>query len=282
MSQGHRTHLRKHGQGKIGHVITLTAGAHTDRGRVRSENQDFLGRFPEESLNASLPKGQLFVVADGMGGHKGGREASELAVRTLAAHYSTAPTKDILESLKSAFEAANSTVYQKSTSGTEFAGMGTTCTALVLKDGQAVIGHIGDSRVYRINRSAVVQLTNDHSRVADLVRRAVITKEQARIHPERSQLYRALGTRPVVEVDYISGIRLPRDCYFLLCTDGLFNHVTEDEMQSIVLAKPPAEACTALVDLANERGGTDNITVQVIHSVSGEGKFNKLLRKRRR
>jgi protein phosphatase len=252
---------------------------------VRSENQDSYGAFPADRLDADAPKGHLFVVADGMGGHKAGKEASELAVQTLSESFFSAPTSDILESLTHAFRAANTRVFEQSNSGAAYAGMGTTCTALVLKGNKSVIGHIGDSRIYRITRKAIHQLTDDHSRVADLVRRAIITKEQARIHPERSQLYRALGTRPDVQVDYISPSRLPTDCFFLLCTDGLFNHVSEDEFQSLVLAKQPPQACQALVDLANERGGHDNITVQVIHSVAptgAAGAVKKILRKGRR
>jgi serine/threonine protein phosphatase PrpC len=249
---------------------------------VRSENQDSYGVFPEDTKKAGAPKGQLFVVADGMGGHKAGREASSLAVQTLADSYFSAATDDILESLIYAFREANHRVYDQSTSDTAYAGMGTTCTALVLKDSNVVIGHIGDSRVYRVTRKTILQLTEDHSRVADLVRRAIITKEQARIHPERSQLYRALGTRSEVDVDYLTPSQLPDDCIFVLCTDGLSNHVSEDEVQSLVLAKPPGEACDALVQLANERGGHDNITVQVIHTAAAQRGVKKILRRGRR
>jgi protein phosphatase len=248
---------------------------------VRSENQDSYGAFPEEMHKAGGSKGQLFIVADGMGGHKAGKQASQVAVQTLAECYFSSSTDDILESLTHAFREANTKVFDQSTSDTAYAGMGTTCTALILKDDQVVIGHIGDSRVYRITRKTIHQLTEDHSRVADLVRRAIITKEQARIHPERSQLYRALGTRPQVDVDYLTPSPLPSDCTFLLGTDGLFNHVSEDEMQSLALAKPPAEACKALVELANERGGHDNITVQVIHTVAAQKGVKKILRRRR-
>jgi len=263
-------------------VRSVITGGLTHQGMVRSENQDSYGAFPEDSQKSGNPKGQLFVVADGMGGHKAGKEASELAVQTLADRYFSAPTDDILESLTYAFREANNRVYNQSTSDTAYAGMGTTCTALVLKESRAVIGHIGDSRVYRVTRKTILQLTEDHSRVADLVRRAIITKEQARIHPERSQLYRALGTRSEVDVDYLTPSPLPSDCTFLLCTDGLFNHVSEDEMKSLVLAKPPEEACEALVQLANERGGHDNITLQIIHTVALQRGVKKILRRGRR
>ena len=247
---------------------TITAAGTSHRGRVRSENQDSYGQFPVETQPPPLPKGRLFVVADGMGGHKAGREASELAVQTLAEAYYADPAADAATSLQNAFETANRRIYEQSLSSSMYTGMGTTCTALVLTNGRGVIGHIGDSRIYRVTRRKILQLTEDHSRVADLVRRAVITKDQARNHPERSQLYRALGTRDSVDVDILPSVRFPSDCYCVLCTDGLFNHVSEDEMQSIVLARSPEDACRALVDLANERGGHDNITVQVIHTVA--------------
>jgi len=248
-------------------VRTITAAGASHRGRVRSENQDSYGQFPFDLREPPREKGRLFIVADGMGGHKAGRDASELAVETLAAAYYADPSQDAATSLQNAFVEANRRIYHQSLSNSLYSGMGTTCTALVLTNGRGVIGHIGDSRIYRVTRRKIVQLTEDHSRVADLVRRSIITKEQARTHPERSQLYRALGTRDAVDVDILPSVRLPSDCYCVLCTDGLFNHVHEDEMQSIVLARSPEDACSALVDLANERGGHDNITVQVIHTV---------------
>jgi protein phosphatase len=248
---------------------------------VRSENQDSFGKFPEGNLDLSLPMGQLFVVADGMGGHNAGRVASETAVRALGDTYMGGAGNDIVGALRQAFQVANSQIYDRSLADPAFAGMGTTCTALVLKDGHGVIGHIGDSRVYRITRRSITQLTNDHSKVAELVRRGIITREQSRTHPERSQLYRALGTRPNAEIDFITSVRLSGECTFLLCCDGLYNHVTEDEMQSIVLAKSPDEACATLIDLANERGGYDNITVQVIRVGATEGGLKRLLRRKR-
>ena len=232
---------------------------------MRSDNQDFLGRFPEDGRDTSSPKGQLFIVADGMGGHKAGREASELAVGTLAQAYYAAPMENISESLQYAFREANEKIHVKSATNPKYTGMGTTCTALVIKDGHACIAHIGDSRVYRINNQDIIQLTNDHSNVAEMQRRGMITSEEAKHHPERSLLYRALGSRAVAEVDIIDDITLGKDEYFLMCTDGLFNHVESEEMKKLVMQKDPQEACEELVKLANERGGLDNITVQVVH-----------------
>ena len=244
--------------------MIIDSGNCTDIGLARSDNQDFLGKFPEDGGDGPNPKGQLFVVADGMGGHKAGREASELAVNTIGHAYYSAPTESIPESLQHAFQAANDKIYSQSTTSAEHSGMGTTCTALVLKDEHAYIGHIGDSRVYRISKERIVQLTNDHSNVAEMQRRGMITKEEAKYHPERSLLYRALGSRAVAEIDIIDDIDLGADEYFLMCTDGLFNHVEDQEMKKIVTENDPQKASEALVKLSNDRGGTDNITIQIV------------------
>jgi len=258
-------------------VRRIAFGNFTHVGRVRSDNQDFFGKYPKDTLDLSLSKGQLFIIADGMGGHNAGRQASELAVNTLAESYFSATTEDIEESLRDAFQSANDHIYRYGMSNSQFAGMGTTCTALVLKDSHAHIGHIGDSRIYRISKRKILQLTRDHSKVAEMQRRGILTKEEAKTHPERSHLYRALGTRPVAEIDVINDIVLDSDRFFLMCTDGLFNHVDEKEMQNVVLSKSPQEAAKALVELANERGGLDNITVQVIQFSVANNLLTKFL-----
>jgi serine/threonine protein phosphatase PrpC len=237
---------------------------------IRSENQDAFGKFPEGNLDLNCPGGQLFIIADGMGGQNAGREASRMAVKTLAEKYYAGGGPTVVDDLKSSFAAANDAIFRKSTSSPEFHGMGTTCVALVLKNGHAYIGNIGDSRVYEIHERGIVQLTNDHSKVAEMVRRGIISKEEARSHPERSHLYRAMGPRPSVEVDFFDRLPVASNRWYLMCTDGLFNHVDDPEMQRIVLSNSPEKACRQLVHLANERGGSDNITVQVIHvNVSG-------------
>jgi len=258
---------------------TVTFGNSSHVGMVRSDNQDFFGKYPDENLDLSAPKGQLFIVADGMGGHMAGRKASETAVNALARAYFSNPVDDILESLREAFKVANSEVYNLGANNPAFAGMGTTCVALVLKDGNGYIGNIGDSRVYQIMRRSVVQLTQDHSKVAEMVRRGIISKQEARTHPERSHLYKALGTRPSAEADFYNEISLFRSKYFLMCSDGLYNHVEDWEMQKTVLSNPPQKACETLVRLANERGGLDNITVQIVQIAVGSGPFDRFLRK---
>ena len=256
--------------GDLSHVRNLSFGNFSHVGMIRSENQDSYGKFPEGNLDLNYPGGQLFIIADGMGGQNAGREASRLAVRTLAEKYYAGERGEVVEDLRSSFAAANEAIYRKSTSGPEYHGMGTTCVALVLKNGHAFIGNIGDSRVYEIHQQGITQLTNDHSKVAEMVRRGIITKEEARTHPERSHLYRAMGPRPSAEVDFFDKIPVASNRWYLMCTDGLFNHVDDEEMRRVVLSSSPDKACRHLVQIANERGGTDNITVQVIHvNVSG-------------
>jgi protein phosphatase len=261
---------------------TITYGSHSDTGRVRSDNQDSLGKFPEGTDALSVAKGQLFVVADGMGGHAGGRLASEFAVRALGTAYAGASTSSIRESLLEAFRKANEDIYTHARQNPQLAGMGTTCSAIVLQDHTATIAHIGDSRVYRITKNRIQQITDDHSKVAEMIRRNIITREEARHHPERSHLYRALGIRPSVDVDVIEGIGVRPPVTFLLCTDGLYNHVDDDEMRRIVATLPPAEAVQELVSLANDRGGLDNISVHVVRIEAGEGRLRRLFGRRKK
>jgi protein phosphatase len=259
-------------------VRKLTFGNFSHVGMVRSENQDSFGKFPQENTDLFCPGGQLFIIADGMGGQNAGREASTIAVRTLAESYYAGTDSSVILNLRRAYASANEAIYKKSVTGAEYRGMGTTCVTLVLRDGHAYIGNIGDSRAYKINQRGITQLTNDHSKVAEMVRRGIITKEEARTHPERSHLYRAMGPRPNCEVDFFDEMPLNTSRSYLMCTDGLFNHVDEEEMRRVVLAVAPDRACRQLVQLANDRGGSDNITVQVIRVDVNTTSFNPLVR----
>lgn len=251
---------------------TVKFGSGSDVGVVREENQDCAGKFPDESLDFSVAPGLLFVVADGMGGHRGGRMASQLAVQAIGEHFLAIDSAEPADQLRSAIQAANKHIYEYSLEQPDLNGMGTTCVALVLHNGGAVIAHVGDSRIYRITGRKITQLTDDHSRVAEMERRGMLTKEEARIHPERSQLYRALGVRAEVEVDVADDVEIRAGDYFVLCTDGLCNMVNDEEIMELATAHPPGEACDALITLANQRGGLDNITVQIVQ-IAGSGSF---------
>ena len=238
-------------------------GSKSHLGMVRSDNQDYFGQFPAGEQDLNYPKGLLFIVADGMGGHERGREASETAVRVIQETYYSSSSGIIANDLKGAIQAANREIYNIASSGSDFVKMGTTCSSLVMSGDQVFIGHVGDSRVYRINENGIEQLTQDHTQVAEMYRQGILSKEEAKGHPSKSVLVRALGVNPDIEIDLIENIKLENEDYFIICSDGL-GKVTKDEIKEVVLRSSPQEACNALVDLANERGGHDNITVQVI------------------
>lgn len=242
--------------------ITIIFAAKSDIGLVRSENQDSFGIFPEDSSDIYSGKGQLFIVADGMGGHKGGKEASTIAVKVVNTEYFSS-TYDESVALKEAIEKANTSIFNHSSDKSEFGRMGTTCSALVLKDERGVIGHVGDSRIYRIENGSIEQLTNDHTKVQEMLREGILTPEEARNYPSKSVLARALGVDENVRVDIIDNLNLKKGQSFILCSDGLAK-VIKSEILHIVSNNTPSDACNILVDLANERGGKDNVTVLII------------------
>jgi len=250
-------------------LITIRYGHHTEVGRVRRENQDSAGLTPDPPSGVEGPRGVLFVVADGMGGHRAGRRASELAVSTILESYASAPPMEIPDLLRTAMGEANTRVFEEGSRVPAYNAMGTTCSVLVVRDSSAWLGHIGDSKIFLVTPAGIRQLTTDHSRVWELFVRGVITREQARVHPERNLLTRALGTRPELEADISGPIPLPGGSLLVMCTDGLTNHVEDEEIRRLVETSPPQEAAEALVALANERGGTDNITVQIVEVAAG-------------
>jgi serine/threonine protein phosphatase PrpC len=239
-------------------------GAASHVGLVRSENQDMYGLFPSGFKGDLEPKGRLFVLADGMGGHNGGRFASELAVKTIGEVYFSARSQKVQESLVKAMQTANAAVHTASIQDPALVGMGTTCVALVVRGLSVYVAHIGDSRAYRIKGEGIHQITDDHSVAAELYRRGMISAEEAKNHRERSVLYRALGTGKEVEIDVQPEHVVRDEEWFVLCSDGLSNMVSDSEINRIVKAQPPEWACDELIALANERGGNDNITVVVV------------------
>ncbi len=208
-------------------------------------------------------KGCLLVVADGMGGAAGGRLASQTAVKTIAESY-YGNSLDPLESLKQAFEVANSQIYNHSQEEAALKGMGTTATAVAFVGKSFISAHVGDTRLYRLRNHNLEHLTVDHSMVAQMVREGLITPEDARRHPQRNILMRSMGIQQALMVDLQTDEIQSCDCY-LLCTDGLHGMVEDNEIAAVLDEDGPDQACRKLVDLANERGGYDNITVQVAH-----------------
>jgi len=241
----------------------ITYASLSDKGLQRTSNQDSCGVFPEDRFAYLEPKGQLFVVADGVGRQTGREKTSEVAVNILRQIYFEDQTEEISKSLRRAFETANDEIFQNVESGIHFRKFGSTCTALVLTKNHAYTAHVGDSRIYRISNKKIEQLTQDHTEVEEQVRTGHLTRDEAKNHPERSILSRALGVALIAEVDIQENIPLRSGDYYVLCTDGL-RKVSPEEIKDIVLSNSPQEACESLVQLANQRGGEDNITIQVV------------------
>lgn len=256
-------------------LLTLAIAARTHVGMARPLNEDryYTGEFS----TADGKLGTLLLVADGMGGAQAGEVASRLACdlvkRQLTAALSVGvPDNDAgwHELLSNAVSAANKQIYEQAQANTAQRGMGTTLTVAVVAGRRTHLAHVGDSRAYLINPAGVAgegltwsQLTADHSIVARLVDIGQLTPEQARVHPQRNMVYRSLGTDPQVEVDVASQELAPGDA-LLLCSDGLVSYVEDAELARIVLEEAnEARACERLVDLANQRGGKDNITVVI-------------------
>ena len=246
-------------------MVALRWGSATDVGRVRTNNED-----------SFLETDTLFAVADGMGGHAGGEVASSVAVAALRDH--AEPTVD---GLVKGVRYANRAVWARADDEPDLKGMGTTMTALAVVpaeggDGDGserlVIAHVGDSRAYRFHDGELTQVTEDHSLVEDLVREGRLSPEEARTHPLRNIVTRALGNQPDVEVDVFE-VEPYRSDRFVLCSDGLFDEIDEDRIAAVLRRlDDPHDAAAELVRLANEQGGRDNITVVVVDVVDDGGK----------
>jgi len=243
----------------------LTVGVRTDKGRVREANEDNVGRPPDHLTPEQIAnKGQLYAVADGMGGHQAGALASATAIEALYVAYYGDPTTDVRASLHGAMLAAAQAVYGRASSDPAYQGMGTTLVAAVVRDDELTVANVGDSRAYLVRKDGIRQLTLDHSWVAAEMRAGVLTPEEARAHPRRNVLTRSLGKEPQVEIDVFESMPLSNGDVVILCSDGLHGLVSDGEMASIVRRHSPPVAVDWLVDRANRRGGEDNISAIVI------------------
>lgn len=229
----------------------------TDAGRKRRRNED-----------AFVIEPPLFAVADGMGGAQAGEVASRLAAAAFR-EFHEADQLEPEERVRAIIQEANRRIYERAHRDAEASGMGTTITAALLENGLVSLGHVGDSRAYRVRAGHLEQLTEDHSLVADLMRSGRLTPEEAEAHPQRSVITRALGTDPEVDVDTFTVEAGPGDV-FLLCSDGLTSMVAdEDILELIAGARSLEEAAKALVKAANKSGGEDNVTV-VLFTLEGD------------
>ena len=248
-----------------GTLIQLVAASMTDAGKVREKNEDSYGRFEPSDPQIQNSKGSLFIVADGMGGHKGGEVASRLAVEDIRSQYYSVQGEDPAIALVEAFQKANQSIFEKSQSNESLTGMGTTCTAMVIRQEFAYFAHVGDSRAYLFRQGELRQITEDHSLIGEMLRSGLISKEDARTHPQRNVITKSLGVQISVETDTPSTpFSIEDGDVFLLCSDGLTTLVFDEDIKEALSAQNIGEACSRLIDLANDKGGNDNITVQVI------------------
>jgi protein phosphatase len=242
-------------------MTSLRVGSATDTGRIRTNNQD-----------SFLIADTLFAVADGMGGHAAGEIASHLAIETLleARRREAAPVghpdvDDAAAWIRDAFLEANRRICDSIRLHEERRGMGTTVVALLHNGEGAVVGHVGDSRVYLLRGDDLIRMTSDHSWVNEQVKLGLMSDDAAQRHPMRNIVTRALGSREDVLVD-VASTRLEPGDVFVLCSDGLNTMLTDDEIRDLVLRHrdEPESACRALVLAANMSGGEDNVTVVVV------------------
>ena len=237
----------------------------SDIGKAREMNQD---SFYASEENDAI---KLFILADGMGGYKGGEIASKLAVVS-AKNFITnnfpkiiKEKEEILKLISDAIEYANFVVYEKSKESPEISDMGTTLDICLIYNNKVFIGHIGDSRVYRIRKNVIRKLTNDHSYVAQLVKEGKITKEEAYTHPRKNMLLKAIGCSSLVEPDVMYKGFI-KDDILLMCSDGLTNMLKDEEIYQILLENPEKPVET-LIKKANDAGGSDNITAIIVDNI---------------
>lgn len=234
--------------------MRVTAAAATDIGLVREGNED-----------SYLTEEPLFAVADGMGGHRGGEVASQLAVETLEKLFRKGAGE-----LPDQVQEANRVVFERSVLDRKVAGMGTTLTAALVEDDRVRLAHVGDSRAYLLRDGKLRLLTEDHTLVHRMVSEGEISKEEAETHPQRSVLTRAIGVDTVVDIDDET-LQVRAGDRLLLCTDGLTSMVSEDQIEEALRTVPdPQEAAQRLVAMANEAGGMDNTTVLVLDFFDGD------------
>jgi len=246
--------------------MKLELGSLTDCGKIREGNEDSLGVFEPPDPAVREQKGCLCVVADGLGGFEAGEVASALAVATMREYYfAPASGGKIEQSLRKAVQAANLRIFDEGQGAlTGARRMETTLTAIVFARATAYLAHVGDSRLYMVRDGAARRLTTDHSQVGDMMRLGLLTAEEARQHPYRHLINRSLGAHPLVHPDF-QRVPMRVDDYYVLCSDGLWSEIQEQELVEAVVDRKPQEACETLGELVLGREAADNLTVVVAH-----------------
>ena len=241
----------------------VTVACKTDLGRVRENNEDKFEYFLPEDDATLASRGLVFLVCDGMGGHAAGQIASELTAKTVIDVYLNHPSSEATVAIAGAVHAANRFVLDVARAVPSRRGMGTTLSGLVLLQDQAFTVQVGDSRVYRLRAGEMAMLTHDHTYIEEAIRLGTMTPEEAEKHPYKHVLTRAVGTEDSVNPDIEVHDSKPGDLY-LLCSDGLLNHVGDDQIADVMRNYNPSEIAWKLVGMALLGGGSDNTTVMVI------------------
>ncbi len=243
----------------------IKVGNLSDIGKKRTANEDYFGRY-------SGIYGDLIIVCDGMGGNKGGFRASRLAVEVIKEEFEKirGENYDPKTVLREALAQADKKMKKESAENPELKEMGSTAVILLIKGNEAYTAHIGDSRIYMIRDGNIHQLTKDHSLVQQMVDGGIISAEKAKDHPNKNVIVRSLGADGSSEPEIAEPFSVFKGDYFILCTDGLTAYLDEYEIKEVVTTNNLQNACKILVDTANERGGKDNITVQIVNVVKGK------------
>lgn len=236
----------------------------TDIGRGRTQNQDAM--FATDEPIGALPN--LFIVADGMGGHRAGAYASQQAIAVIRENVASETDAQTISIINQGITAANNRIYEEAAADPEKYGMGTTVVVASIRDAHLCVANVGDSRLYVFRDGCLHQLTRDHSVVEELVRKGEMTRETARNHPKRNLITRAVGAEADVKVDFFDETLKSGDLV-LMCTDGLTSMVEETAIEEVLADPTPlSQKAGSLVDMANDAGGKDNITVIIIQPIS--------------
>lgn len=235
----------------------------TDIGKRREMNQDYM--FTSETAVGNLPN--LFLVADGMGGHKAGEYASKFTVETIVSSVEATKETEPVTIMKEAVTKANELLIEEAKSDEGKTGMGTTVVVATILDSKLYVANVGDSRLYLVNHE-ISQITRDHSLVEEMVRLGEMDKSEAKDHPDKNVITRAIGAIPEVAIDFFEVTLEPEDT-ILMCSDGLTNMIDDEDIKKIILSQRDiVETAEKLIETANENGGKDNITVVVIEPFS--------------
>ncbi len=244
---------------------SLEAYGLSDKGSVRSNNEDYFGYYIPADIGVKEKRGSLFVVSDGVGGSAAGEAASAEAVNVLLQeYYFNRHSEKVPERLKNAFHCTALHIYDLSVSHACARDMKCTLTTLLLIQDRFFITHVGDSKILLLRDGRIIQLTRDHNLVGKLLRLGLITAEEARSHPGRNALLRAIGAGPLSVPDFSSGILSPGDL-FCLVTDGILEHAEAEELNAFMLEVGPSrDGLARLIDELNRRGGCDNMTILTV------------------